>query len=97
MHSFFSLIKVLVLKRINSFTYLLTSIPLNSKISGMLAPTFYAGSALVPGQGWLIYGGMYTNLTAAQQLKSLDDQWETGPALFGGKPDRNNCVVQVNL
>ena len=61
----------------------------------MLSKTFYAGSVLVPSQGWLIYGGADSTLPTAQQLKSLNGKWEAGPALFEGKPDRNNCLVQV--
>ena len=52
---------------------------------------------MVPAQGWLIYGGADSSLTTAQQLKKLDGKWEAGPALFEGKPDRNNCLVQVKL
>ena len=61
----------------------------------MLSKTLYAGSVLVPSQGWLIYGGSETTLTSAQKLVSLDDKWEAGPDLFEGKPDKSPCLVQV--
>ena len=62
----------------------------------MLSATFYAGSVLVPSQGWLIYGGLLdSDLTSAQKLVSLDDKWETGPDLYEGTPDISPCLVQV--
>ena len=62
----------------------------------MLSATFYAGSVLVPSQGWLIYGGLLdSDFTTAQKLVSLDDKWEAGPYLFEEKPDRLQCLVQV--
>ena len=65
------------------------------KISDLLAPAFWAGSALVPSQGWVMFGGYGNSLTTAQQLKSADGKWETGPSLFEESPDFYHCVVQV--
>ena len=62
----------------------------------MLSATFYAGSVLVPSQGWLIYGGLLdSDFTTAQKLVSLDDKWEAGPDLYEGTPDLSTCLVQV--
>ena len=56
----------------------------------------YGGSVHVPGQGFVIFGGLDSNLTNAQQLRSLDGQWELGPSIFEGQPDYSQCLVQVN-
>ena len=56
----------------------------------------YGGSAYVPGQGFVIFGGLNDNLTNVQQLRSLDGQWELGSHLYDGIPDSSQCVVQVN-
>ena len=56
----------------------------------------YGGSVHVPGQGFVIFGGLDSNLTNAQQLRSLDGQWELGPSVFEEEKDYAQCLVQVN-
>ena len=82
---------------LESVIFKTTSFLMPKKISDLLSKTVYAGSVLVPKQGWLTYGGVRSPLTTAQQLKSLDGKWEAGPALFEGKPDWNGCIVQVKI
>ena len=42
-----------------------------------------------------MFGGYGNSLKTAQQLKSADGKWETGPSLFEESPDFYHCVVQV--
>ncbi len=49
------------------------------KISPLLASFAYAGSAVVPSQGWFIFGGRGNFLETSQRLRSLDGVWEAGP------------------
>ena len=42
-----------------------------------------------------MFGGYGNSLKAAQQLKSADGKWETGPSLLEESPDFYHCVVQV--
>ena len=49
------------------------------KISPLLGPVAFAGSAVVPSQGWFIFGGSLNQLNTSQKLQSLDGIWEVGP------------------
>ena len=49
----------------------------------------------MPHKGMFIFGGYDNNLTTTMNLKSLDQAWETGPALFENKKVALHCAVQV--
>ena len=61
----------------------------------MLAPTSFASSIYMPNRGMFIFGGETNNLTTTMNLKSLDQTWENGPALFENQQVAYQCAVQV--
>jgi hypothetical protein len=65
------------------------------QISDVLSSTTIGASALVPNQGWVIFGGYQSSLLTSQKLQSLNGTWEEGPNLFRNDTDNNNCAVQV--
>jgi hypothetical protein len=63
-----------------------------SQIKNLITDTFRAGSILIPGKGWFLFGG--NSLKTSQKLKNLHSNWEAGPAVQTPRI-QGQCVVQV--
>ena len=61
--------------------------------NSLLALTYLAGSAWIPGRGWLIYGG--SNASTTQLLPSIGAEWRSGPNHYVNEGGSNYCAVQV--
>jgi hypothetical protein len=58
--------------------------------------TAYGSGVVVPNVGWVIFGGRSSCLPTAQELVTLNDNWQPGPLL--PEPyvaDYFGCLVQV--
>ena len=64
-----------------------------SQIQSLLTVTTDGSGAVVPGQGWLIYGG--NDLSTSQKLVHINQAWTNGPDLPGRLKVTGTCVVQV--
>ena len=67
---------------------------INFQTQNLLSATSDGGSVVVPGQGWIIFGG--NNQTKAQRLTAIGQAWEEGPAVQQASV-YSQCVVQVSL
>ena len=63
-----------------------------SQIASLQVPTYYGEGAIVPGRGWIIFGGN-TTFNQTQHLRSIDDTWTIGDPSY--QPDIGICIVQV--
>ena len=64
-----------------------------SQIQSLVKATTDGSGAVVPGQGWLIYGG--NDLSTSQKLVHINQAWTNGPDLPGRVKVTGTCVVQV--
>ncbi len=64
-----------------------------SKIADLLEPEVWAGNALIPTEGWVIFGGLGNDLTKSQKFS--ENQWQLGPDLVNKQPTGVQCVTQV--
>jgi len=55
-------------------------------------PTYIGAGTIVPGRGWIIFGGNIT-FNQTQHLQSIDGTWTIGDPVY--QPDINLCIVQV--
>ena len=58
--------------------------------------TKYMGDAVVPSQGWLLYGGTESVLTTSLKLNAIDALWTNGPDLYQQTPFNGQCIYQVS-
>ena len=57
--------------------------------------SYYAAHALVPGHGFIVFGGIAVPMVYTQQLTNLTATWQFGPNLFNDEPNNRQCAVQV--
>ncbi len=68
------------------------------QIDSLLQVSIWGAVSVVPGVGWVIWGGYGNYNPVSQVLPCISGQWEWGPALYN--PDSYNidmlqCAVQV--